>query len=431
MEISRHLLTTFTTHSTTTSPPKNHKKSAKFPATLSKNHLQIKFARPNLFSHIQWNVTQPTDHLFAPLKLRSLTLPNRIAVSPMCEYSSVDGFANDWHLVHLGSRAIGGAGLVITEANAVSPEGRITPSDLGIWKDEHIPELKRITTFLHQHGAYAGTQLAHAGRKASMAIPWEKVRTIPPSEGGWQAVAPSAIRFDEAYPVPVSLDRAGMDKVVADFVAAAHRALAAGFDLIEVHAAHGYLLHEFLSPLSNQRTDEYGGSFDNRVRFPLEVIRALRAAWPQHLPVFVRISATDWAPESLGPSWDLPQSVAFSKLLKQSGVDIVDVSTGGNHPAQQIPVGPGYQVHHAETIHREAEVPTGAVGMITAPAQADQIIRAGQANLVLLARELLRSPYWPLHAAEALRQPISWPVQYARAANGRTEPREPVSTPAS
>jgi 2,4-dienoyl-CoA reductase-like NADH-dependent reductase (Old Yellow Enzyme family) len=417
-----------TTHFTTTSPSKNHKKRPILREPRA-NHQQIKSVRPNRFSHIQWSVTQPTDHLFAPLKLRSLTLPNRIAVSPMCEYSAIDGFANDWHLVHLGSRAIGGAGLVITEANAVSPEGRITPGDLGIWKDEHIPELKRIITFLHQHGAYAGTQLAHAGRKASMAVPWETVRTIPSSEGGWEPVAPSAIRFDEAYPIPSALDRTGMDEVIADFVAATHRALAAGFDLVEVHAAHGYLLHEFLSPLSNQRADEYGGSFDNRVRFPLEVIRAVRAAWPQHLPVFVRISATDWAPESLGPSWDLPQSIAFSKLLKQAGVDLVDVSTGGNHPDQQIPVGSGYQVHHSETIHRELDIPTGAVGMITAPAQADQIIRAGQASLVLLARELLRGPYWPLHAAEALHQIIPWPVQYARAASKKTEPRKPVSTP--
>jgi len=374
-------------------------------------------------------VTQPTNHLFAPLKLRSLTLPNRIAVSPMCEYSSIDGFANDWHFVHLGSRAIGGAALVITEANAVSPEGGITPSDLGIWKDEHTPQLKRITTFLHEHGAYAGTQLAHAGRKASMAVPWEPNRTIPASEGGWQPVAPSAIRFDDAYPIPTALDRPGMDKIVADFVAATHRAGAAGFDLVEVHAAHGYLLHEFLSPLSNHRTDEYGGSFDNRVRFPLEVIRAVRAVWPQHLPLFVRISATDWAPESLGASWDLPQSVAFAKLMKQEGVDLVDVSTSGNHPAQQIPVGPGYQVHHAETIRREAAIPTAAVGMITEPAQADQIIRTGQADLVLLARELLRNPYWPLHAAETLHQQITWPVQYSRAASGRTQPRQPVATP--
>ncbi len=372
-------------------------------------------------------MTQTANHLFTPLQLRSLTLPNRIAVSPMCEYSSIDGFANDWHFVHLGSRAIGGAGLVLTEANAVSPEARITLGDLGIWKDEHISELKRITTFLHQHGAYAGTQLAHAGRKASMAVPWEKVRTIPPSESGWQPVAPSGIRFDDDYPMPSVLDRAGMDKITADFVAASHRALAAGFDLVEIHAAHGYLLHEFLSPLSNHRTDEYGGSFDNRVRFPLQVIRAVRAAWPLHLPLLVRISATDWTPASLGASWDLAQSVAFARLMKAEGVDLVDVSTGGNHPAQQIPVGSGYQVHHAETIRREADMPTGAVGMITQPAQADQIIRTGQADLVLLARELLRDPYWPLHAADALKQQITWPVQYARAAHRSTEARQPIS----
>ena len=374
-------------------------------------------------------MTDPANHLFSPLKLRSLVLPNRIAVSPMCEYSSTDGFANDWHFVHLGSRAIGGAALVLTEANAVSPEGRITPADLGIWSDEHIPELCRITTFLHRHGAYAGTQLAHAGRKASMAVPWEPTRTLPSSEGGWQPVGPSAISFDEAYPIPTPLDRAGMEKIVADFVSAARRAIAAGFDLIEVHAAHGYLLHEFLSPLSNHRTDEYGGNFDNRTRFPLEVVRALRSVWPQHLPLFVRISATDWAPESLGASWDLPQSVAFARLLKKEGVDLVDVSTGANHPAQQIPTGPGYQVIHAETIRREAGIPTAAVGMITEPAQADQIVRTGQADLVLLARELLRDPYWPLRAAQELHQEASWPVQYARAAAHRTPPRQPVSTP--
>jgi 2,4-dienoyl-CoA reductase-like NADH-dependent reductase (Old Yellow Enzyme family) len=374
-------------------------------------------------------VIDTNNHLFAPLKLRSLTLPHRIVVSPMCEYSSTDGFANDWHFVHLGSRAIGGAALVITEANAVSPEGRITPGDLGIYRDEHIDSLRRITNFLHQHGAYAGTQLAHAGRKASMAAPWEKTRLIPESEGGWQPVAPSAIRFDEAYGLPAELDRTGMDKIVSDFVDAARRAIDAGFDLVEIHAAHGYLLHEFLSPLSNHRTDEYGGSLENRIRFPLEVVRAVRAVWPQHLPVFVRISATDWAPESLGPAWDLGQSVEFAKQLKREGVDLIDVSTGGNHPAQQIPVGPGYQVPHAERIRVEADIPTGAVGMITEPVQADQIIRSGQADLVLLAREFLRDPYWPLHAADVLNQKITWPVQYARAARGRTEPRKPVLIP--
>jgi 2,4-dienoyl-CoA reductase-like NADH-dependent reductase (Old Yellow Enzyme family) len=369
------------------------------------------------------------NHLFAPLKLRSLTLPHRIVVSPMCEYSSTDGFANEWHFVHMGSRAIGGAALVITEANAVSPEGRITPGDLGIYKDEHIDSLRRITNFLHQHGAYAGTQLAHAGRKASMAVPWEKTRLIPESEGGWQPVAPSAIRFDAAYGLPTELDRTGMDKIVSDLVSAARRAIDAGFDLVEIHAAHGYLLHEFLSPLSNHRADEYGGSLENRIRFPLEVVRAVRAVWPQHLPVFVRISATDWAPEALGPAWDLGQSVEFAKQLKQEGVDLIDVSTGGNHPAQQIPVGPGYQVPHAKRIRVEADIPTGAVGMITEPEQADEIIQSGQADLVLLAREFLRDPYWPLHAADVLNQKITWPIQYARAAKGRTEPRKPVLTP--
>jgi 2,4-dienoyl-CoA reductase-like NADH-dependent reductase (Old Yellow Enzyme family) len=368
------------------------------------------------------------NHLFSSLMLRSLTFPHRIAVSPMCEYSSTDGFANDWHFVHLGSRAIGGAALVITEAAAVNPEGRITPQDLGIYRDEHISELKRITSFLHQHGSYAGIQLAHAGRKASMAAPWEKTRLVSASEGGWQPVAPSAIPFDQLYGIPAALDRAGMDKIVADFIAAVRRAVDAGFDLIEVHAAHGYLIHEFLSPLSNQRTDEYGGSFENRIRFPLEIVRAVRTNWPQHLPVFVRISATDWAPASLGPAWDLSQSVEVAKRLKQEGVDLIDVSTGGNHPAQQIPIGPGYQVYHAETIRREAGIPTAAVGMITEPSQADQIVRSGQADLVLLAREFLRNPYWPLHAAEVLNQKISWPVQYVRAARGATEHRQAVSS---
>jgi len=345
----------------------------------------------------------------------------------MCEYSSVDGFASDWHFVHLGSRAIGGASLVLTEATAVSPEGRISPSDLGLWKNEHIAQLQRITAFLHQHGAYAGVQLAHSGRKGSMSVPWEQHRTIPPEEGGWQPVAPSAIRFDDSYPVPSALDHAGMDKIITDFISAANRAIAAGFDVVEVHAAHGYLLHEFLSPLSNQRTDEYGGSFENRVRFPLQVIRAVRATWPQHLPLFVRISATDW----VEGGWNLDESVAFARLMKHAGVDLVDVSSGGNHPAQQIPVGPSYQVPHAEVIHRETELPTGSVGMITRPVQADQIIRDNKADLVLLAREFLRDPYWPLHAAYELKQEISWPVQYDRAATGRPPARVPVSTPAS
>ena len=377
------------------------------------------------------------DNLFSPLQQRSITLPNRIVCSPMCEYSSVDGHANDWHLVHLGSRAIGGAGTVITEAAAVSPEGRITPGDLGIYSDDHIPFLTRITTFLKANGSVPGIQLAHAGRKASMSLPWDPhLRTLQPSEGGWtNVVAPSALRFDDAYPLPHALDRDGLDKVVADFTAAAHRAAAAGFLLAEIHAAHGYLLHEFLSPLSNSRPDlgpaEYGRSLVNRAHFPLEVIRAVRAAFPAHLPVWVRISATDWvnAAFDTGAGLTIEDTVEFARLIKAEGVDLIDVSSGGNDPRQQIPVGPGYQVSFADRIRRDAGIATGAVGMITGPAQADQIIRTGQADVVSLARELLRDPYWPLRAAEDLRQPGNWPVQYERAARGKVIRRQPLNPP--
>jgi 2,4-dienoyl-CoA reductase-like NADH-dependent reductase (Old Yellow Enzyme family) len=367
------------------------------------------------------------DHLFSPFQQRSLTLPNRIVVSPMCQYSSVDGYATDWHLVHLGSRAIGGAGTVFTEAAAVSPEGRITPGDLGIYKDDHVPMLTRITRFLKEHGSIPGIQLAHAGRKASMVPPWEKSHTASLSEGGWtNVVAPSAERFSPDYPVPHALDRPGMDKILADFSAAAKRAAQAGFLLAEVHAAHGYLAHEFHSPLSNIRTDEYGGSFANRARFPLEMIRAVRGAFPSHLPVWVRVSATDWVDGGLS----LEDTVAFARLVKAEGIDLLDVSSGGNDTRQQIPVGSGYQVAFAERIRRETGLATGAVGMITEPAQADQIIRTGQADVVLLARELLREPYWPLRAADALHQPGSWPVQYERAARGKVERRHPLETSA-
>jgi len=354
------------------------------------------------------------DSLFTPLPQRSLTLPNRIVCSPMCEYSSVDGHANDWHLVHLGSRAVGGAGTVITEAAAVSPEGRITPGDLGIYLDDHIPFLSRITTFLKAQGTIPGIQLAHAGRKGSMSVPWvTPSHNLTPDEGGWtNVVAPSALRFHDEYPVPQSLDRAGMDKVIADFTTATHRAVAAGFLLAEVHAAHGYLAHEFLSPLSNTRTDEYGGSLTNRARFPLEIIRAVRAAFPDHLPVWVRVSATDWVDGGLTPD----EIVAFAHLVKAEGIDLLDCSSGGNDPRQQIPIGAGYQVAFADRVRRETGLATGAVGMITDPAQADQIIRTQQADVVLLARELLREPYWPLRAAEQLHQPASYPVQYERAA---------------
>jgi len=364
------------------------------------------------------------EHLFAPLTQRSVTFPNRIVCSPMCQYSSVDGFASDWHLVHLGTRAIGGAGAVITEANAVSPEGRISPGDLGIWSDEHIPALARITKFIREHGSVPGTQLAHAGRKASMARPWETPRNLPVSEGGWEnVVAPSALRYSEIFPLPHELDRAGMDKVVADFGAAAQRAAKAGFLLVEVHGAHGYLAHEFLSPVSNKRTDEYGGSLENRARFPLEIVRAVRANFPAELPVWVRLSVTDWVEDGL----TVEDAIAFAKLLKDEGIDLVDVSSGGNDHRQQIPIGAGYQVAFAERLRREAGIATGAVGMITEPAQADQIVRTGQADVVSLARELLREPYWPLRAADALHQPASWPVQYERAAKGKVERRKPLA----
>ncbi|WP_158789569.1 NADH:flavin oxidoreductase/NADH oxidase [Granulicella sp. L46] len=371
-------------------------------------------------------MSKPPDSLFTPLTQRSITLPNRIVVSPMCEYSSVDGHANDWHLVHLGSRAIGGAGTVITEAAAVSPEGRITPGDLGIYSDDHIPFLSRITTFLKEHGSVPGIQLAHAGRKASMSVPWvTPSHTVSPADGGWtNVVAPSALRFHDEYPLPNALDRAGMDKVLADFTAAAHRAAAAGFLLAEVHSAHGYLAHEFLSPLSNQRTDEYGGSFANRAKFPIEIIRAARAAFPANLPVWVRVSATDWVDGGLTPD----EIVQFASLVKAEGIDLLDVSSGGNDPRQQIPIGAGYQVAFADRIRRETGLATGAVGMITDPAQADQIIRTGQADVVLLARELLREPYWPLRAADQLHQPASWPIQYERAAQGKVIRRQPLKT---
>jgi 2,4-dienoyl-CoA reductase-like NADH-dependent reductase (Old Yellow Enzyme family) len=362
------------------------------------------------------------DNLFTPLPQRSLTLPNRIVVSPMCQYSSVDGHASDWHLVHLGSRAIGGAGTVFTEAAAVSPEGRITPSDLGIYSDDHIPTLSRITSFLKEHGSVPAIQLAHAGRKASMVPTWEKSHTATSAEGGWtNVVAPSALRFHDEYPLPHALDRAGMDKILADFTAATRRAAQAGFLLAEVHAAHGYLAHEFLSPLSNTRTDEYGGSLANRARFPLEIIRAVRSAFPAHLPVWVRVSAVDW----VGSGLTIEDTVEFARLVKAEGIDLLDVSSGGNDPRQQIPIGPGYQVAFADRIRRETGLATGAVGLITDPAQADQIIRTGQADVVLLARELLRDPYWPLRAADALHHPASWPVQYERAAQGKVERRQP------
>ena len=349
--------------------------------------------------------------LLTPLTIRELTLRNRIAVSPMCQYSSEDGFANDWHLVHLGSRAVGGAALVIMEASAVEARGRISPQDQGIWKDEHIPFLTRITAFLRQQGAAAGIQLAHAGRKASTRRPWEGTGIVPPDADGWHPVAPSPVSFQPGDPPPTELTKAEIIGLSGAFADAAGRALEAGFQVVELHFAHGYLAHQFLSPLSNFRTDEYGGSFENRIRFALEVTLAVRAIWPENLPLFVRISATDW----VEGGWDIDDSVALARRLVALGVDLVDCSSGGLSPQQKIPLGPGYQVPFAARIRREAEVLTGAVGMITTPRQADEIVRAGDADVVLMAREFLRDPYFPLHAAKALGEAFPPPVQYGRA----------------
>lgn len=358
-------------------------------------------------------------HLFDPLPIRSLTLANRIIVSPMCQYSSVDGFSSDWHLVHLGTRAAGGAALVMTEASAVTPAGRISPQDLGIYDDGHVAGLAHIVRFIHSQKALAGIQLAHAGRKGSTRRPWEPPGTVTPADGGWQPVGPTSEPFVDGYPVPRPLQAREIDGVVEAFGAAARRALVAGFDIIEIHAAHGYLLHEFYSPLVNTRTDEYGGPFDNRVRLCLEVVDAVRRVWPERLPLFVRISSTDWAPGG----WDLEQSVELARRMRERGVDLVDCSSGGAVHHQQIAVGPGYQVPFAERIRRDAGVATGAVGMITEAVQADAIIREGQADAVLLARELLRDPYWPLHAADALGHLVPWPAQYLRAAHRVTQAR--------
>ena len=363
--------------------------------------------------------------LFSSLQLRSITFANRIGVSPMCQYSSQDGFANDWHLVHLGSRAQGGAGLVLLEASSVLPEGRISPGDLGIWKDAHIPGLEQIVRFIHAQGVRAGIQLAHAGRKGSMSVPFGGERLLLPEEGGWQPVAPSAVAFAPHYAVPQALDQAGIAAVIHAFAQGAQRALAAGFDFIEIHAAHGYLLHEFLSPLANHRTDTYGGSFLNRSRLLLEVVDAVRAAWPAHLPLFVRISATDWAEGG----WSIDESVELARLLGPRGVDLVDVSSGGQVPDARIPVGPGFQAPFAARIRAESGIATAAVGMITDPSQANTLVAEGQSDLVFLAREMLRDPYWPVHAAAALGEPVSWPVQYLRAAPRHSAAREPLVRP--
>jgi 2,4-dienoyl-CoA reductase-like NADH-dependent reductase (Old Yellow Enzyme family) len=358
------------------------------------------------------STTQP--HLFQPLTIRSVTLRNRIGVSPMCQYSSEDGVANEWHFVHLGSRAVGGAGVVIAEATAVSAEGRISPGDAGIWAEKHIEPIARINRFVKQQGAIPGIQIAHAGRKASASRPWEGNVHLAETQGGWPTLAPSALAFGGSLnKVPRAMTEADIAKVQNDFVAAAKRAVAAGAEWLELHFAHGYLAHEFLSPLSNRRTDSYGGSFENRIRFAMETARAVRAAWPDKFPLAARLSCTDW----VEGGWDIDQTTELARRLKAEGVDLIDCSSGGIVPDAKIPIAPGYQVPFAEKIRRDANIATAAVGFITEPKQADDIIRNGQADLVLLAREFLRDPYWPAHAAKALghQDKLPPPPQYARA----------------
>ena len=349
--------------------------------------------------------------LFKPLTIRSITFKNRIVVSPMCEYSSEDGFANDWHLVHLGSRAVGGAALVMAEATAVSPEGRITPADLGIWKDEHIVNLKRITQFIETQNAVPGIQLAHAGRKASHHVPWNGGEALAAEEGDWKTLAPSSIPFKEGEPQPVSMSKDDIVKCIANFKAAAGRALQAGFKVIEIHAAHGYLINEFLSPVSNERNDEYGGSFENRIRFLTEIVEVVREAWPLMYPLFVRISATEW----IDDGWNGDDSVTLANILKTKDVDLIDCSTGGNVAGVRIALHPLYQVPFAERIKKETDLLSGAVGLITTAQECEQILAEGKADLIFLARQLLRDPYFPLHAAKELDVDIPWPAQYLRA----------------
>lgn len=349
--------------------------------------------------------------LFSPLKIRGIELKNRIVVSPMCQYSSVNGMPNEWHLVHLGSRAVGGAALVIMEASAVSPEGRITPDDAGIWNDDQADAYKKITAFISSQNSIPGIQLAHAGRKASTYSPWKGKGAVNIKEGGWQTLAPGTFPFAAGYPNPVEMNTDEIRNVINQFKEAAELSIKAGFRLIELHMAHGYLVHEFLSPLSNHRKDNYGGSLENRCRLALEISRAVREVIPDDIPLFTRISSTDWVQDG----WDIEQSVQLAKCLKETGVDLIDCSSGGNIANAKVPVGPGYQVVFAERIKREADTLTGAVGLITSPVQAENIVRTNQADVVILAREILRNPYWPLYAAKELNAEVEWPVQYLRA----------------
>lgn len=349
--------------------------------------------------------------LFEPIKIRNIELKNRLVVSPMCQYSSVDGFANDWHLVHLGSRAIGGAALVFTEATAVSPEGRISPDDLGIWKDEHIDFLKRISGFIKQHGSVPGIQLAHAGRKASHYSPWKGGKFLNPAEGAWQTLAPSAVPYKDGEPMPKEMTIVEIEQLIEDFRLSTERALQAGFEVFEVHAAHGYLINEFLSPLSNHREDEYGGSFENRIRLLIAIVKEMRTVIGNDRLLFVRISVTDW----VSGGWNEGDSVQLAKILKELGIDVIDCSSGGNSHEQKIPVGPLYQVPFSEKIKKETGILTAAVGLITTAEESEKILSENKADLVVMARELLREPYFPLHAAKTLGAEVEWPVQYERA----------------
>jgi 2,4-dienoyl-CoA reductase-like NADH-dependent reductase (Old Yellow Enzyme family) len=348
--------------------------------------------------------------LFSILRIKEIEFKNRLVVSPMCQYSAVDGFANDWHLVHLGSRAIGGAALIIQEATAVSAEGRITPADIGIYRLEHVEKLHRITDFIHQQGAVAGIQLAHAGRKAGCAVPWNGSKQLKENEGGWRTVSASALAFNPEDDAPQALNKSGISKVIADFQTAAIRSLQAGYRVLEIHAAHGYLIHQFLSPLSNHREDNYGGSFENRIRLLLEVVKAVQTEWPKILPLFVRISATDW----VEGGWNVDEAVQLSAILKNMGVDLIDCSSGGSVPSAKIPFGPGYQVAFAERIKKETGILTGAVGLITGAKQAEDILEKGEADLILMGRESLREPYFALNAAAVLGDEATWPLQYLR-----------------
>ena len=353
------------------------------------------------------------SRLFTPFKLRGVEYRNRVWVSPMCQYSSEDGLPTPWHMVHLGSRAVGGAGLILVEATGVSPEGRISPADSGLWSTKHAQAFRPITDFIKSQGCAAGVQLAHAGRKASTAAPWDGGKEVPPGGGGWTPLAPSPLRFSDGYAMPREMSVEDIHSCVEQWARGARLALDAGFETVELHFAHGYLVHEFLSPLSNKRADRYGGSLENRMRFALEIAAAVRAVWPERLPLFARLSCTDWAEGG----WDLPDAVELSKRLKDAGVDLIDCSSGGAVPHARIPVGPGYQVPFAKAIREQARIATGAVGMITDAAQAEKIVASGEADAVLIARQLLRDPYWPLHAAKALGGPGPWPKQYARAAD--------------